>query len=120
MNFENYLQSLQKNLQRCSERTHYPALKSLLDQPSAQIEATIEEKGNKAGIPDFTIRKRDLLIGYVEAKDVGVDLANIEKTEQLERYRESHIGANFILTNYLEFRWYVDGKMRLKTITFSV
>ncbi|MFM7369057.1 MAG: hypothetical protein ACKO2Z_14965, partial [Sphaerospermopsis kisseleviana] len=66
------------------------------------------------------IRKRDLLIGYVEAKDVGVDLANIEKTEQLERYRESHIGANFILTNYLEFRWYVDGKMRLKTITFSV
>lgn len=116
MNFENYLQSLQKNLQRGSERTHYPALKSLLDQPSAQIEATIEEKGNKAGIPDFTIRKRDLLIGYVEAKDVGVDLANIEKTEQLERYRESHIGANFILTNYLEFRWYVDGKMRLKTI----
>ncbi|MFM2063421.1 MAG: hypothetical protein RLZZ507_3091 [Cyanobacteriota bacterium] len=116
MNFENYLQSLQKNLQRGSERTHYPALKTLLDQPSAQIEATIEEKGNKAGIPDFTIRKRDLLMGYVEAKDVGIDLVNIEKTEQLERYRESHIGANLILTNYLEFRWYVDGKMRLKTI----
>ncbi len=115
MNFESYLRSLQKNLQRGSERTHYPTLKTLLDHPSEQIEASIEEKGNKAGIPDFTVRKRDLLIGYVEAKDLGIDLSTVEKSEQLERYRESHIGANLILTNYLEFRWYVDGKLRLKT-----
>lgn len=116
MNFETYLRSLQKNLQRGSERTHYPALKTLLDYPSEQIEASIEEKGNKAGIPDFTVRKRELLIGYVEAKDLGIDLSTVEKTEQLERYRESHIGANLILTNYLEFRWYINGKLRLKTV----
>ncbi len=116
MNFEVYLRSLKKNLQKGSERTHYPALKILLDHTSKQIEASIEEKGNKAGIPDFTVRKRDLLIGYVEAKDIGIDLSTVEKTEQLKRYRESHIGVNLILTNYLEFRWYVNGKLRLKTV----
>ena len=36
----------------------------------------------------------------------------MEKTEQLNRYRESF--PNLILTNYLEFRWYVEGKLRLK------
>jgi predicted helicase len=56
-----------------------------------------------------------LLIGYVEAKDVGIDLNQVEKTEQLKRYRES-LNGNLILTNYVEFRWYVDGKQRLKVV----
>ncbi|MGL5510119.1 MAG: N-6 DNA methylase, partial [Microcoleaceae cyanobacterium] len=115
MNFDVYWRSLTKNIKKGSERTHYPALKILLDVPAENIEATIEEKGNKAGIPDFTVRKRDLLLGYVEAKDIGLNLDQVEKTEQLTRYLESHIGTNFILTNYLEFRWYVDGKLRLKS-----
>jgi len=111
MDFSQYLQSLERNLHRGSERTHYPALKVILDNPGQGIEAIIEEAGNKAGIPDFTVRRRDLLVGYVEAKDIGLDLDRVEKTEQLERYRESF--ANLILTNYLEFRWYVAGKKRL-------
>lgn len=115
MNFDIYWRSLTKNREKGSERTHYPALKNLLDVPAKNIEATIEEKGNKAGIPDFTVRKRDLLLGYVEAKDINVNLDQVEKTEQLTRYLESHIGTNFILTNYLEFRWYIDGKLRCKS-----
>ena len=112
MDFSSYLRSLQQNLQRGSERTHYPALKALLDNSALGIEASIEETGNKAGIPDFTVRKRDLLIGYVEAKDIGLDLDRTEKTEQLERYREAF--PNLILTNYIEFRWYVEGRLKLK------
>lgn len=110
--FETYLKSIQKNLEPGSERTHYPALKDLLDNPANGIDAAIEEKGNKAGIPDFTVKRRELLVGYMEAKDVGLDLDKDEKTEQLQRYREAF--SNLILTNYLEFRWYVDGKCRLK------
>ncbi|MDO8369329.1 MAG: type ISP restriction/modification enzyme, partial [Candidatus Nitrotoga sp.] len=34
-----------------------------------------------------------------------------EKSEQLKRYRDGL--ANLILTDYLEFRWYVSGKLRL-------
>ena len=114
MDFKNYLRSLQNNQSRGSERTHYPALKSLLDLPAEGLDAAIEEKGNKAGIPDFTVRRRELLVGYVEAKDIGIDLDATEKTEQLKRYRESF--PNLILTNYLEFRWYVEGRCRLKVI----
>jgi len=115
MRFDTYIQSIQSNLKRGSERTHYPTIKNLLDNPAASLAAIIEEKGNKAGVPDFTVRRRDLLVGYVEAKDVGLDLNPIEKTEQLQRYRES-LNGNLILTNYLEFRWYVDGKSRLTAV----
>ena len=108
--FDTYLKSIQKNLQNGSERSHYPALKNLIDDPLHGIDAVIEEKGNKAGIPDFTVKRRDLLVGYIEAKDVGLNLRQIEKTEQLQRYLEAF--PNLVLTNYLEFRWYVDGKCR--------
>ena len=111
---DDYLKALQNNLEKGSERTHYPALKALFDRPEHNIEVVIEEKGNKAGIPDFTVKQRLLVVGYVEAKDVGADLDQSEKTEQLQRYLESF--TNFILTNYLEFRWYVNGQRRLKEI----
>ena len=108
--FDTYLKSIQKNLQKGSERSHYPALKNLIDDPLYEIDAVIEEKGNKAGIPDFTVKRRELLVGYIEAKDVGIDLKQIEKTEQLQRSLEAF--PNLVLTNYLEFRWYVEGKCR--------
>lgn len=114
ISFDTYLKSIQKNLQKGSERSHYPALKDLLDDPIKGIDAVIEEKGNKAGIPDFTVKRRELLVGYVEAKDVGLDLDQIEKTEQLKRYLEAF--PNLVLTNYIEFRWYVNGKRRQKEI----
>jgi hypothetical protein len=112
VNFTHYLQNLQLNFQRGSERSHYPTLKALIDDYMIGINAVIEEKGNQAGIPDFTVRKNGQLVGYIEAKDMNRNLDIEEKTEQLERYRESSVGQNLILTNYLEFRWYVDGKLK--------
>jgi predicted helicase len=47
-------------------------------------------------------------LGYVEAKDVGVDLDRTEESEQLKRYRASL--RNLILTDYLEFRLYRNGE----------
>ncbi|MER3475864.1 MAG: hypothetical protein C4287_03960, partial [Leptolyngbya sp. ERB_1_2] len=58
ISFDAYLKSIQKNLQKGSERSHYPALKELLDDSDKEIDAVIEEKGNKAGIPDFTVKRR--------------------------------------------------------------
>jgi hypothetical protein len=75
----------------------------LLEAGNLGIDPVIEEKGNKAGVPDFTVTRRELLIGYIEAKDIGSDLEQVEKTEQLQRYREAF--PNLILTNYLEFPW---------------
>ena len=45
--------------------TYYLLLiQQALDNLTAGIDAAIEEKGNKAGIPDFTVRRRELLVGY--------------------------------------------------------
>jgi predicted helicase len=108
--FNNYIQDLQENSQRGGERSHYPSLKRLIEDLMIGINARIEEKGNQAGIPDLTIRKNDRILGYIEAKDIHIDLGKIQKTAQIKRYLESNIGYNLILTNYLEFWWYVDGE----------
>ncbi|MFM7577296.1 MAG: hypothetical protein ACKO5Q_10210, partial [Microcystaceae cyanobacterium] len=116
INVSHYLQNLQANLQRGSERSHYPSLKALIEGGILGLNAVIEEKGNKIGIPDFTVRKNEKLVGYIEAKEMDKELDSQEKSEQIKRYRESSIGQNFILTNYLEFRWYLDGKPKQKAI----
>ena len=47
----------------------------------------------------------------MEAKDIGEPLDKIEKSDQMKRYLEGL--GNLILTDYVEFRWYVGGQHRL-------
>ena len=49
-------------------------------------------------------------LGYVETKDVGEPLDRIEKSDQMKRYLRAL--NNLILTDYLEFRWYVNGEKK--------
>ena len=111
--FQNYIQALQKELAtgNTTEHTHRPALKTLIESNVPGVIATNEPGRIKCGAPDFVVSKGVTTIGYIEAKDIGKSLDEAEKTEQLIRYRESL--NNLILTNYLEFRWYVDGEPRL-------
>ena len=109
-----YLRTLERALKRgnATEHTHRPALKELLEALDDRIVATNEPKRSACGAPDYEIsRRRDgLKLGHVEAKDVGVDLVESERSEQLKRYLPSL--PNLLLTDYLEFRWFVDGKRR--------
>lgn len=59
--------------------------------------------GNK---PDFVVLKHDVPILYIEAKDIGVSLDKVEKSEQMARYFGY---ANLVLTDYTEFRFYRNG-----------
>ncbi len=99
-----------------TEHTHRPALKALLEAVGAQggaadIRATNEPRRIACGAPDFIVTRGLLPLGYVEAKDVGVKLDKAAASEQLARYRESL--PNLILTDYIEFRWYVEGECKL-------
>jgi hypothetical protein len=95
-----------------TEHTHRPALKVLLEALKPGITATNEPKRVACGAPDYvvTMKTGDLTVGYVEAKDVGLSLDEAERSEQLKRYLRSL--ESLILTDYLEFRWYVDGQRR--------
>lgn len=78
-------------------------------QRKKKIDVTILPKKTEAGNPDFRIWDgRQKIIGYIEAKDLGVDLDRIEDTEQLERYLSTF--PNVILTNFTEFRLYRNGE----------
>lgn len=94
-----------------TEHTHRPALKDLIESLSPGIVATNEPKRIKCGAPDYILTRGETPLGYIEAKDVGESLDKIEKSEQMKRYLPSL--GNLILTDYVEFRWYVGGKHRM-------
>ena len=97
-----------------TEHTHRPALKVLLDTLDPHIVAINEPKRIKCGAPDLVItqKKTGLLLGHVEAKDIGVSLNEAKKSDQLKRYLPAL--SNLLLTDYVEFRWFVDGVERAK------
>lgn len=109
-----YLTEIERNLTRgdATEHTHRPAIKSLVEEIIPGIKATNEPRRIECGAPDFVVTRgtERLIVGYIETKDIGFSLDDVVKSEQLRRYFRSL--NNLLLTNYLEFRWYVDGKIR--------
>lgn len=98
--------------ERASEHTYRSALESLLETlGDSGVDAINEPRRSACGAPDFIVVRGTVPLGYVEAKNIGLDLNRIERDEQLLRYRDAL--ANLILTDYLEFRWYLDGELRL-------
>jgi hypothetical protein len=95
-----------------TEHTHRPALKTLLEALDPRVVATNEPKRIECGAPDLVItRKKDtLLLGHVEAKDIGISLNEAKKSDQLKRYLPAL--SNLLLTDYLDFRWFVNGAER--------
>ncbi len=115
--FRKYLSEINKAYLRgdATEHTHRPALKDLIEGIAKKITATNEPKRTACGAPDYVVSRRtngvDQNIGYIEAKDIGTNLTQAAKTEQIKRYLPGF--DNFILTDYIEFRWYVNGERQL-------
>jgi hypothetical protein len=116
--FADYLAEINKNLAHgdATEHTHRPALKKLLESVRQGIVATNEPTRILCGAPDFNVTKGRVPLGHVETKDISEDLTRMEKGkppygEQFGRYRAGL--PNWILTDYLDFRWYVSGELRM-------
>ncbi|MBI2813975.1 MAG: N-6 DNA methylase [Opitutae bacterium] len=107
-----YLKEVQNALQRgrATEHTYRPFLVGLFNSLAPGTLTTNEPKRSAAGAPDFVVTtlKFDFSIGYIEAKDLGLSLDDALATEQLARYRR-HL-PNLLVTDYLEFRWFVGGE----------
>lgn len=116
--FTEYLREIKNNLERgdSTEHTHRPALKTLLEAIGKDVVATNEPRRIACGAPDFNITRKGVPVGHVETKDVDANLTEMERGkgpngEQFTRYRDGL--PNWILTDYLQFRWFVNGKKRL-------
>ena len=84
-------------------------LQEFIERTVQGVQAVNEPRRQKCGAPDYIIQNRSIPIGYIEAKDIDKNLDAAEKTEQLARYKSSL--GRLILTNYLEFRFFIDGSL---------
>lgn len=82
-------------------------LASILPQ---DILVTNEPARVECGAPDYvlTTGKSNIPVGYIEAKDINVDLKSKTLKEQFDRYRSGL--SNLIITDYLHFEFYKDGE----------
>lgn len=93
------------------EHSYRPALKSLFESIASDITAINEPARGTFGAPDFLIKHKENTIGFAEAKDIGIcrlDNLSEREIEQKERYLDAL--PNLIYTDYLEFRFFRDGK----------
>jgi predicted helicase len=100
------------------EHAYRGALERLLQETGNGIQAINDSAWVECGAPDYIVLRGGTPLGYVEAKDIDTSLDDAERTRQLKRYRESL--SNLILTDYLEFRWYVEGEERGRARLASV
>jgi len=80
------------------------------------IAVTNEPSRIECGAPDYILTRKNIPIGYIEAKDIGKDLNGKDLKEQLDRYRKSL--DNLIVTDYLTFHLYRNGEF-VSSITIA-
>jgi predicted helicase len=114
MTLQQYIQSLNTRYVTGISREHsYRAdLQNLLSALLPDVLVTNEPARIACGAPDYIITRKDIPVGYIEAKDIGVDLQSKSLKEQFDRYRASL--NNLIFTDYIDFHFYKDGNFLTK------
>ena len=113
MTLDQYIDNINKRykLGNATEHTFRGDLQQLLESLVPDIRATNEPKRQSCGAPDYILTKKEIPVGFIEAKDIGdKDLEGAKKTgnkEQFDRYKASL--NNLIFTDYLDFHLYIDG-----------
>ncbi len=105
-----YIKALQKTYatDRAGEHSYRPAMKALLEAIILDSLAINEPKPTTFGAPDFAVNIREIPVGYIEAKNIGVNLDDAKHEEQVARYTQAL--DNLIYTDYLTFRLIREGK----------
>ena len=108
MTIEQYINSISNRykLGNSTEHSFRGDLQQLIESLVPDIKATNEPKRQQCGAPDYIITRKEIPLGFIEAKDIGADLDNKLYKEQFDRYRQSL--DNLIITDYLTFRLYRD------------
>lgn len=114
MNLQDYVKQLNTRYQTGISREHsYRGdLQTLLSTILPDVLVTNEPARIACGAPDYILTRKDIPVGYIEAKDIGVDLQSKTLKEQFDRYRVSL--NNLIFTDYLDFHFYKDGNFVTK------
>lgn len=118
MTTQQYIESINNRyrLGNATEHTFRGDLARLIETLVPEIVATNEPKRQSCGAPDYILTRKDIPVGFIEAKDIGdTDLDGKKKTgnkEQFDRYKASL--ENLIFTDYIHFHLYRNGELVTK------
>jgi predicted helicase len=94
------------------EHSYRGDLQNLIMAILRDVLVTNEPARVDCGAPDYVLTRKDVPVGYIEAKDIGVDLGSKTLKEQFDRYKSGL--SNLIFTDYLDFHFYKDGELVTK------
>ncbi|MCD8438844.1 type ISP restriction/modification enzyme [Tenacibaculum finnmarkense] len=94
------------------EHSYRGDLQNLIMAILPDVLVTNEPARAACGAPDYVLTRKNIPIGYIEAKDIGVDLKSKTLKEQFDRYKAGL--TNLAFTDYLEFQFYRNGELTTK------
>ena len=113
----NYIQNVNRLFQTGNAREHsYRGdLQQLLNEIINDKDIVVTNEPARivnVGAPDYSITKKDIPLGYIEAKDINKPLGSKDYQEQFDRYKNAL--DNLIITDYLDFWFYKNGELTIK------
>ena len=86
MTIQKYIDNLNKRFQTGISREHaYRGdLQLLLETILKDVQVINEPARITCGAPDYILMKKDIPVGYIEAKDIAVDLNSKSQKEQFD------------------------------------
>jgi len=94
-----------------TEHSYRSALEQLLSGLAEGIAALNEPKRVACGAPDFIVQRGEIVIGYVEAKDLGVNLNKLNDSNKNQQARYLKALPNLIYTNCLDWQFFRNGTL---------
>lgn len=94
-----------------TEHSYRPALAALFGGLSKEVEALNEPKRVACGAPDFIVRRGEMTVGHVEAKDLNVSLLGMKDVNKKQQDRYKSALPNLIYTNCLNWDFYRNGEL---------
>ena len=112
MGINSYLEAVNSHFKSglATEHTYRGDFAELIKGLVPDIHITNEPSNvTECGNPDYVITRKNIPIGFIEAKDLGKDLNSKTYKEQFGRYRKAL--DNLIITNYIQFQFYQKGDL---------
>ena len=94
-----------------TEHSYRSAIESLFNNLSNGVTALNEPKRVACGAPDFIVQRGEIVIGHVEAKDLGIGLRKMKDANKNQQQRYRKALPNLIYTNCLDWDFYRNGEL---------
>lgn len=111
MQIQEYINIVNQRFQagNATEHSYRGDMQQMLKTLLPDVDITNEPKRIDCGAPDYILSRKDIPVGYIEAKDVGVELGHKSHQDQFNRYKAAL--DNLIITDYLQFHFFKQGQL---------